>query len=170
MYGHVDFSILDHKILPAMIAFRFYLSVQNLRTAVFGFTSNVYENWRSDFLALGCLTGTEKPDYIGLLSVNISVVDTMAAWRIALYYDYQHIYIYILMFSIHQCSYKALSLHDWPTPIITTRFSRSECHKHALCSMVERVSWYVVLLMWLWYLRLESRSSTSLLLYLIMHT
>ena len=46
------FCILEHIILPTLIALYFDLAAQNLWTAVLGLTSNVYKSQPSDFLAL----------------------------------------------------------------------------------------------------------------------
>ena len=64
--------------LTDLVDLRFDLSENNLQTAVFGFTSNVSENWESYFHVLGCLLGTDGPDYIELLSISPSGVATMA--------------------------------------------------------------------------------------------
>ena len=79
-----NFLILDHNIIPDLIVLRFDLAAHNRWKAVLGLTSNVSGNLWRDFLTLCCFTGTYGPDEIGLLSVNPSVVDTMAASIIAL--------------------------------------------------------------------------------------
>ena len=62
------FGILDHNWFPDIIALCFDFAAHNLRKAIFGLTSNVVENWRSDFLALGCLIDTDEPYDIGMFS------------------------------------------------------------------------------------------------------
>ena len=49
------------------------------RLAVVGLTSNIFVNKHSDFLALGFLTGVGVIWTLGLLSVNPSGVDSIAA-------------------------------------------------------------------------------------------
>ena len=75
----------DHDILPALIALRFYLEAPNLSIAVLCLKSDPYRNWWGDFLALGLFTVTNLLGNIGLFPVNNSVVETIAAPRIALY-------------------------------------------------------------------------------------
>ena len=60
------FGIMDHTIVIALINLRLDLAANNLQMSVFGFPSNVSENQRSDFLVLGCFTGKNVPDYIGI--------------------------------------------------------------------------------------------------------
>ena len=60
-----------------MIALRFYLEAHIQRTEVFFLTSKTSVNRRSDFLALHFLTIMGGPGDIGLLSTNISGVDTI---------------------------------------------------------------------------------------------
>ena len=76
---------MDQNILPALKALRFYLVAHKLRIAVFGLTSNVSENRQIDFFTLNIFTVTYGSEYIGLLSVDTSGVDTMAASKISLY-------------------------------------------------------------------------------------
>ena len=71
------FGILDHNILPALIAFHFDLVAHNWRESVFGLTSNVSENLQSNLIELGFFTGTYSPGYIVMLSVNLSGVYTL---------------------------------------------------------------------------------------------
>ena len=69
-------GINDHNEWPVLIGLSFYLAAHNLQTAVFGFIPKTSENWRSNFLALGFLTGSYWSDDIGLFSVNYSWVET----------------------------------------------------------------------------------------------
>ena len=115
------FGILDHSILPALIALRFGLASHNRRKAVFGLTPNVYLNWRRNFLAIGCFTETFLTDYISLLLVNISVVDTMAISIVALYWCWSSHFsanLNFFMLSRHLRSYKSQLLNYWSTTII----------------------------------------------------
>ena len=73
---------MDHNILPDLIALHLYLIAHNWWTAVFGLMSNVSAHLRSTLLSLGYFTGTDGTYEIGLLSVNISAVDTMADSKI----------------------------------------------------------------------------------------
>ena len=100
------FGILYHNILPALIALRFDLAALNRQEAVFGLTTNFSENWWSDFLVLGCLTGTDGPDDILLLSVIPSGLDTMLASIIALYCCWSSIFssdLYIFLLFQYIC-------------------------------------------------------------------
>ena len=63
---------------------RLDFSATKLRFAVVGLTSNMFVNEYSDFLALGLLTGDDVICTLGLLSVNLSGVDSIAACRISL--------------------------------------------------------------------------------------
>ena len=54
------------------------------RFAVLGLTSNMFVNKRSDFLALGLLTGDDVIYTLGLLYVTPSGVDSRAVSRIYL--------------------------------------------------------------------------------------
>ena len=67
------FGVLDHAWLLDIIALRFDLEAHNLWTEVFGLTSNIVGNWRSDFLDLGFFIDTYVPDDIGLFSENPQV-------------------------------------------------------------------------------------------------
>ena len=90
-------------------------------------------NIHSDFQARGFLTGVDVMGDIGLSSVNISGVETIASSIISLNYfcsshlpDYLHT---ILMFSRHLCSYIALLLKDWSIPTVYMWYlSRSDCN------------------------------------------
>ena len=73
-----SFGILDHNILPDLIALRSSLASQNLQTSVLGLTYNVYENWLIDYLAIVFLIVTDWLGDIGMLSVNTSVLETIA--------------------------------------------------------------------------------------------
>ena len=54
-------------------------SATKRRLAVVGLTSNMFVNKQSDFLALGFLTGFYVICTLGLLSVTLSGVDSIAA-------------------------------------------------------------------------------------------
>ena len=75
---------MEHNILPDMIAICFDLASRNGQKSVFGLRFNVFENWQRDFPVLGCFTGIDSLDDIGLFLVNPSGLDTIAASRIAL--------------------------------------------------------------------------------------
>ena len=77
---------IDHNILPAIIDFQFDLLSHTWRTVVLFLTSKTSVNRRSDFLTMVFMTVTEAPGDIGLLSVNLSVVETIYTPRIALYF------------------------------------------------------------------------------------
>ena len=121
------FEILDYNILPYLIDLHSDLAEQNLRTEVFGLTSNVSKNGWSDFLALGLFTVTDWIVDIGLFPVNTSGVDTIADKRMALYCCWSSHFPYylnnFLILSGHICSYIALLLNDWSTPTVTIHFS-----------------------------------------------
>ena len=128
-----NFGIPEHNILHALIVLIIDLLAHNRRATVFGFTSNVSENWRSDLLTLGCFTGTYGLDDIGLLPLNHSGVDTMKDSIISLYCCLSsHLsanFYNTLMISRHICSYKSLLLNDLYPPIITIcYFSCSDCN------------------------------------------
>ena len=124
------FGILDHNWLSDIISLRFDLAAHNLWTEVFVLASNIVGNWRSDFLALGCLVDIYGPYDIGMFPEDPSGVDTMEDSRIFLYCCWSsHLpadwYIY-LIFSRHLCSYKEQLINDWSTLIMTMcSFSRS---------------------------------------------
>ena len=75
---------MEHNILPDMIAFRSDLAAHNGQQSVFGLRFNVFENLQRDFPVLGCFTGIDSLDDIGLFLVNPSGLDKIAASRIAL--------------------------------------------------------------------------------------
>ena len=70
----LPFDILDHNILTSVFALLFGLAAPTRRTAVLFLTSNNLVNRRNDFLALGFLIVTEGPDYIGMFSVNLTIL------------------------------------------------------------------------------------------------
>ena len=126
------FDIVQHKILPDMIALRSDLEAHNQRKLVFGLTSNFSVNWQRYFITLGFFTGTDVPEDILLLSVNLSVLDAMRLQSLPCTDVNNHISSqFFFAFSRHLCSYKALLLNDWSTPIIIIcRFSLSGCNNH----------------------------------------
>ena len=71
-------------MVPYLSALRFYLAAPTQQAAVFFFTSNMLVKRHSDFLVRGLLTGVDVMGYIGLLSVNPSGVEKIAASRISL--------------------------------------------------------------------------------------
>ena len=68
-----------------MIDLRFDSAAPTRKTAVLFLTYKTLVNRQSDFLALGFMIVTEGPGDILLLSLNLSVVETIYASRIALY-------------------------------------------------------------------------------------
>ena len=66
------FGILDHNILPALIALRFYLEAPTQWIEVFFLTSKTSVNRQSDLIALHFFTMMVGPGDIELLSVNLS--------------------------------------------------------------------------------------------------
>ena len=94
-----------------MIAFRFYLAAPIRRTVVLFFTSKTSVNRRSDFLALRFLTIMGVPGVIGLLSVNLSVLETIQdsilALKCSLSLHFPEDLYNVLMFSRHICLYIA---------------------------------------------------------------
>ena len=108
------FGILDHNILPALIALRFDFAAHNPWTEFFGLKSNVSEILWSDLLVLCCFTGTDGPDDIGMFSVDTSRMDTMAPSIIAFYcliITYSSQFVYIFYFSRHLSLYKYMLLN-----------------------------------------------------------
>ena len=77
--------MIDQNVLPSLVNLRFYLASPNLWTAVLCLTSNASKNRKSNFLALGFFTVTDWLGSIGLLLVNPSGVETIAASKITLY-------------------------------------------------------------------------------------
>ena len=72
------------RLLHTFMASRLDFSATKWRSAVVGLTSNLFVNKCSDFLALGLLTGDDVICTFGLLSVNPSGVDSIAASQISL--------------------------------------------------------------------------------------
>ena len=73
------FSIIYHIILLALVALIFDLEVPTRRTAAFFLTSKTSVNRWSGFLALRFLRVKYGPNNIGMLSVTIAGLDTIAA-------------------------------------------------------------------------------------------
>ena len=71
-------------LLHTFMALRLGFSATKGRLAVVGLTSNMFVNKHGDFLALHFLTGDDVIFTFGLLSVNPSGVDSIAASRISL--------------------------------------------------------------------------------------
>ena len=119
------------NIWPQHVAFfislLFSLAAPNLQTAVLCLKSNVYVNWRNYFLALGFLADIDGLCVIWLLLVHTSDIETSAASIIALHFCWlSHLPAVLhnfLMFSRNLCSYKALLLNYWSTPMATMCFS-----------------------------------------------
>ena len=61
------------------MALRLYFAATKRRWDVVGLTANMFVNKHSDFLALGFLTGDYVICALGLLSMNPSGVDSIAA-------------------------------------------------------------------------------------------
>ena len=117
------FGLLNHNILPAMIAVHFDSVAHNIRTEVLILMSNASEKWWSDFIALGFLKITDWLGDIVLLSVNPSLLETIADLIMSLYYFWsthfpEDLYNF-LMFSRHICSYITQLLNYWSTPMAT---------------------------------------------------
>ena len=96
------------------------------------FTSIFLVNRHSDFWALGFLVGVDGMGGMGLLLVNPSGVETIAASRISLnccWSSHLPACLYnLLMFSRHLCSYIALLLKDrWIPMVYAWYFSRGDC-------------------------------------------
>ena len=75
----IDDFLISHGVVIDLIALRFDLAAPTWRIAVFFFMYNMLVKIHSDFLALGFLTGVTVMVYMGLLSVNPSGVETIAA-------------------------------------------------------------------------------------------
>ena len=71
-------------IFPALNNLWFDLANLTQQIAVFFFTSNMLVKRHSDFLAFIFLNGVGFMGYLGLLSNNHSVIETIAASRISL--------------------------------------------------------------------------------------
>ena len=97
-----------------MIVLHVYLAAPNLRTAVLCLTSNYSKILLSGFIALVFFTVTYLICDIGLLLVNPSEVDTIAASIIFLFCcllsHYPEVLYNLLMFTRHICSYISLLL------------------------------------------------------------
>ena len=130
--GTFLFVILDHSILHAMISLCFDLSAPTRRTAVLFLKSKTSVNIWSDFLALIFLKIIGGPDDIGLLSENLSVVDTSDTSRINLNWSWSpyltaDVYSF-LMFSRHLCLYIVQLINSWFIPKLTICFfGQSDC-------------------------------------------
>ena len=105
------------RLLQTFMALRLDFSATKQRLAVLGWTSNMFVNKHSDFLALGFLTGNDVIFTLGLLSMNNSGVDSISAYRISLRFCWSsHLpacwYIFLILF-IHMCSKEDLVNDDW---------------------------------------------------------
>ena len=81
------------------------------------------KNWWSDFLALGFFTVTDLLGYIGMLSLNPSIVETIVASIMAFYCCWsshfpEDLYIFLIFYR-NLCLYIALLLKDWSNPMVT---------------------------------------------------
>ena len=118
--------MFDHNTLPVLFDLRFPLDAPNLRRAVLCLTLNFFENQCRGFIAILFLVDTDGLVSIGLFLVHPSGVETIAAPIIALYCClslYLPAVLYnFLKFPSHVCSYKALLLNDWSTPMETMCF------------------------------------------------
>ena len=76
--------VFFQRILHTFLALRLDFVATKRCFAVVGLTSNMFVNKHIDFLALGLLTGDDVICTLGLLSVNPSGVDSIAASRISL--------------------------------------------------------------------------------------
>ena len=81
-YFHIGFFF--HSVVPDSIYLPFYLADLTRRIAFFFFASNMLLKRHSNFLALGFLTGVGVKGYLGLLLVNLSGVENIAASIISL--------------------------------------------------------------------------------------
>ena len=81
---HFLFCFNAHGVVPYLIALRLDLSDTTRWVEVLFFISNMLVKRHSDFLALGFLTGVYVVVDMGLLLVNPSGVETIAASRISL--------------------------------------------------------------------------------------
>ena len=72
------------RLLPTFTALLLDFAATKRRFAVVGLTSNLFMNKHSNFLALDFLTGDDVICTSGMLSVNPSGVDSIAASRISL--------------------------------------------------------------------------------------
>ena len=77
------FGFNSYGVVLGLIALRFYLSSPTWPVAVFFFTYNMVVKRHSDFPSLDLLTGVDVMGYMGLVSVNTSGVETIAASRIS---------------------------------------------------------------------------------------
>ena len=75
------FGFNTHSVVLDLIYLDFNLEDTNLRVAVFFLVSNMLEKRYSDFLALALLTGVGVIGYLGLLLLNPSGVENIAASR-----------------------------------------------------------------------------------------
>ena len=73
---HFDFN--NHCVVSALISLWFYLAAPTQRIAIF-FTCNMLVKRHSDFIALGLLTVVGVMGDMGLLPVNTSGEETIAA-------------------------------------------------------------------------------------------
>ena len=77
------------------MAFRLDFAATKRRFAVVCLTSNMFVNKHSYLLALGLLTGYDVICTLGLLSVNPSGVDSIAASIISLRFFYHRTYLHV---------------------------------------------------------------------------
>ena len=70
--------IFFQRLLHNFMALRLDFAATKRSLVVLGWTSNIFVNKYSDFLALGLLTGDDDKCTLGLLSVTPSGVDSIA--------------------------------------------------------------------------------------------
>ena len=144
---YTDYVLSAHLLLNALFVFfvqrllqtfmdlRLDFAAIKWRLAVLCWTSNMFVNKHSDFLALGFLDGDDVKCTLGLLSVTLSEVDGMAASIISLrFFLLSHLpecwYIFLMLF-IHLCSKEDLVNDDWSIPIVFIWSSRrDDCNMH----------------------------------------
>ena len=119
----MDYGLLQHYFCCVPLFVITYIS----STEVFILTPQTSLNWRSDFLALGFFENIDGPGDIGLLLLDIVVVENIATLTMALYfYLSSHLtadFYNLLILSRHICFYNSILLNNWSTSIVTMCFS-----------------------------------------------
>ena len=109
--------------MSVLFDFIFVLSALNMWTSVFCLKFNGSEKKNSIFRELGLFIFLNVLTAIGLFPVSPSVLDNIIDSIMVLYWCFSSYFLAdlnkFLIFYKHLCSYIALLLNDWLTPMVT---------------------------------------------------